>query len=191
MFHLALTPNPYIWGKKHYHHLCTAAVSCIQPNLNCSCCCCQKSKLQPSNQKSRPRLGECWTSDWNDQLRIQAVALGCGRIFSSRLNLCWLLFGLHSPPSSLLLQWHIKDPSHSARSAGGRLQIDTHTPFTNNWVGWLCFPDSVGTCQGNKFTHNTSGNVQPQSSQLTEPKWTDPSLRCGMGVCELITTLNY
>ena len=29
----------------------------------------------------------------------------------------------------MLLQWHIKDPGHSAESAGGKLQLNTHAPF--------------------------------------------------------------
>ena len=36
-------------------------------------------------------------------------------------------FGIHSTP--VLLQLHIKDPGHPARSAGGRLQLNTHTPY--------------------------------------------------------------
>ena len=35
-------------------------------------------------------------------------------------------FGIRSTP--VLPQKHIKDPSHSAKSAGGRLQLNTHTP---------------------------------------------------------------
>ena len=40
----------------------------------------------------------------------------------------------------------------------------------------------VGTYQENKLTHNLSGNTQPQLSQLTEPLWTDPGLKSGIGV---------
>ena len=29
----------------------------------------------------------------------------------------------------MLPQWHIKDPSHSAKSAGGRLQLNTHASY--------------------------------------------------------------
>ena len=43
-----------------------------------------------------------------------------GRIFVSRVNfVCWLLFGVRSIP--MLQQWHVQDPGHSAKSAGGRL----------------------------------------------------------------------
>ena len=30
---------------------------------------------------------------------------------------------------TMLPQQHVKDPGHSARSAGGRLQLNTHTPY--------------------------------------------------------------
>ena len=50
------------------------------------------------------------------------------------------------------------------------------------------FRYSVGTDKGNKLTRNLSGITWPQLSQLTEPLWTDPSLKSGIGVCELIST---
>ena len=49
---------------------------------------------------------------------------------------------------------------------------------------------SVGTYQGHELTRNSSGNTQPQSSQLAEPLQTDPDLKSGTGVRELISTLN-
>ena len=36
-------------------------------------------------------------------------------------------FGFRS--TGVLLQYHVKDPGHSAKSAGGRLQLNTHTPY--------------------------------------------------------------
>ena len=42
---------------------------------------------------------------------------------------------------------------------------------------------------GNELTHNLSGKIQPQSSQLTEPLWTDPGIKSGINVHELISTL--
>ena len=43
----------------------------------------------------------------------------------------------YSPESTLcvrstpvLPQWHVKDPSHSAKSAGGRLHLNMRTPLT-------------------------------------------------------------
>ena len=31
--------------------------------------------------------------------------------------------------TSLLVSVHVKDPGHSAKSAGGRLQLNTHAPY--------------------------------------------------------------
>ena len=52
-----------------------------------------------------------------------------GTISSSRIIfVCWLLFGVFYSP--VLPQWHVKDPRYSAQSTGGRLHLNTHTPFT-------------------------------------------------------------
>ena len=39
---------------------------------------------------------------------------------------------------------------------------------------------------GEEFPCNSSGNTQSQSSQLAEPLWTDPGLKSGISVRELI-----
>ena len=72
-----------------------------------------------------------------------------GRIVISRVNfVCSLLFGVRTTP--VLSQWHVKDPGHSAKSAGGRLHLNTYTPVTQrSWSG-LTMPlsrHSVGTYQ--------------------------------------------
>ena len=70
-----------------------------------------------------------------------------GIIFFSRVNfVCWLLFGVRS--TSMLRQWHVKDPGHSAKSAGGKLHLHTHTPLTRrsrNGLTMLLSRHSVGT----------------------------------------------
>ena len=59
-------------------------------------------------------------------VRIPAGAVGefssPGSTFYADSN-----FGIRSTP--VLPQWHIKDHGHSAKSAGGRLQLNTHTPY--------------------------------------------------------------
>ena len=79
---------------------------------------------------------------------------------------------------TVLLQWQVKDPSHSAKSAGGRLHLNTLTPLTQQSQSELTMLSrhSIGTYQGNELTHNSSGITGPQSSQLSEPLWTDPDL---------------
>ena len=61
----------------------------------------------------------CRLERWTREGKVASSnpSRSCRRIFFSRPNfVCWLLFGVCSTP--LLLQWHIKDPSHSAKSAG-------------------------------------------------------------------------
>ena len=51
-----------------------------------------------------------------------------GRLFFSRVDFLFgFYFGIRSTP--VLPQLHVKDPGHSAKSAGGRLQLNTHTPY--------------------------------------------------------------
>ena len=71
-----------------------------------------------------------------------------GEFSSPDLTLCADSYSVPIPPSSLLPQWHVKDPGHSAKSAGGRLHLNTHTSVTQqSWSG-LTMPlsrNSVGT----------------------------------------------
>ena len=91
----------------------------------------------------------CW---YNHRTRSRKFAsLNPGRsgrrIFFPAFNfVCWLLFGVHFTP--VLSQWHVKDPGHSAQSAGGRLHLNTHTPLTQRSRSGLTIPlsrNSVGT----------------------------------------------
>ena len=60
------------------------------------------------------------------RVRIPAGAMGefssPGSTFSADSYL-----GIRSTP--VLPQLHVKDPGHSAKSAGGRLQLNMHTPY--------------------------------------------------------------
>ena len=46
---------------------------------------------------------------------------------------------------------------------------------------------NVGTYTGEQFHTSLSGNTQPQSSQLVEPLRTDPGIKGGINVHELIS----
>ena len=82
-----------------------------------------------------------------------------GKIFVSGVNfVCWLLFGVRSTP--VLPRWQVKDPGHSAKSADGRLHLNTHIHLTQRSRGVLTmlpsrhsvgtYPEtsSHATCQG-------------------------------------------
>ena len=61
-----------------------------------------------------------------------------GGIFFSGVNfVCWLLFGVRFTP--VFLQWQVKDPGQSAKSASGRLHLNMQTLLTpQSRKGWLC-----------------------------------------------------
>ena len=93
----------------------------------------------------------------------------------------------------MLPQWHIKDSDHSAKRAGGRLHLNPHTALTKqSRIGLTTLSKhNVGTDQGNEVTRNSSGNTRPKSSQLAKPLWTEPGLKSGLGVRELVSAQEY
>ena len=64
-----------------------------------------------------------------------------------------------------------------------------HTPLAQRSQSGLTMLSrhSMGTYQDNELTHNSSETTQPLSSQLNEPLWTDPGIKSGITVCELIS----
>ena len=107
-----------------------------------------------------------------------------GRIFFSS-QLCVLTL-IRCPFHPVLPQLHIKGPGHSAKSAGGRLHLNSHTPLTQRSRSGLTMPLSR---HGVGLTRNSSGNTRLQSSQLAKPLWTDPGVNSGISLRELISTL--
>ena len=70
----------------------------------------------------------------------------------------------------VLPQQHVKDPSHSAKSAGGGIHLNMHTPLTQQSRSGLTMlsKHSVETYQENELTHNSSGTlVQSHLSLLS------------------------
>jgi len=77
---------------------------------------------------------------WKGQVKIPAGA-AAGEFSSPGSTFCAdSYFGIHYTP--VLLQQHVKDPGHSAKSAGGRLQLNTHTPL----VCGFTWSDTVHGC---------------------------------------------
>ena len=83
-----------------------------------------------------------------------------------------------------------KRPGHSAKIAEWQV-TPRHAyildPTKSEWA------DSVvqaqcGNLSGKELTRKPSGNTWSQSSQLTEPLWTDPGLKSGISARELIST---
>ena len=73
-------------------------------------------------------FSSCKPDSWSKGCEFESRQERRENFFSRVKFVCWLLFGVRITP--VLPQWHVKDPSHSAKSADGRLHIKTHTPLT-------------------------------------------------------------
>ena len=68
---------------------------------------------------------------------------------------------IRCPFHPVLPQWHVKDPGHPAKGAGGRLHLNTRTFLTQRSRSGLTMLSrhSVGTYQLKELTRNSSGNT--------------------------------
>ena len=110
-------------------------------------------------------------------------------IFSAALTFCADTDSVSIPPSRLL-QWHVKDLGHSAKSADAMLQLYIQTFLTQGSRSGLTMLSrhNLGTYKENELTRNSSGNTRPLLSQLAEPLRTDYGLKGGSGARVLIST---
>ena len=124
-----------------------------------------------------------------EKLQVRIPAGAVGKFSSPELTLCADSYSVSVPPHVLPL-WHVKDPSHPAKSARGRLHQNTHTldQIKSAWADYAAVQVQCGNLSGNKLTRNLTGSIQPQLSQLAEPLWTDPGIKSGISVHELIST---
>ena len=75
-----------------------------------------------------------------ERSRVRIPAGTAGEFSSPGSTFCAdSYFGIRSTP--VLPQQHVKNPGHSAKSAGGRLQLNMHTPYVLNRASAL-----VTTC---------------------------------------------
>ena len=65
----------------------------------------------------------------------------------------------------------------------------TLNPKKSEWADYAAVQALFGNLSGNELTRNSSGNTRSQSFQLAEPLRTDPGLKSGISVRELISTL--
>ena len=64
----------------------------------------------------------------------------------------------------------------------------TLDPTKSEWADYAAVQAQCGNLSVNELARNLSGNVRPQSSQLDGPLWTDPGIKSGISVRELIST---
>ena len=62
----------------------------------------------------------------------------------------------------------------------------TPDPSKQEWADYAAAQS--GNLSGNGFTRNSSGDTRSQSSQLAEPLWTEPGIKSGINVRELMST---
>ena len=91
-----------------------------------------------------------------ERLRVRIPAGAAGELSSPELTLCADSYSVSVPPP-VLPQWHVKDPGHSAKSAGGRLHLNTHTQLTQRSRSGLTMP----------LSRHTVGTYQETSSHAT------------------------
>ena len=59
----------------------------------------------------------------------------------------------------------------------------------SDWADYAALQAWCGNLSENELTRILSGNTRPQVSQLAEPQWTNPGVKSGISVRELISTL--
>ena len=77
----------------------------------------------------RAGIAQWWSAGFMiEKSRVQVPAGTAGEFLTPGSNFCAdFYFGIRSTP--VLSQWHAKDFDHSAKSAGGRLQLNTYAPY--------------------------------------------------------------
>ena len=97
-----------------------------------------------------------------------------GIIFFCRVNFVSCSYSESVPPR--VPQWHIKDPGHSAKSAGGRSHLSTHTPLTQRSRSGLTMP----------LSRHSVGTYPETSSHTTRQKTLSHSGLSSLNHCGLI-----
>ena len=70
-----------------------------------------------------------------------------------------------------------------------RWQVTPKHATKSKWADYAAAQAKYGNLSRNELTLNLSGNIRPQSSQFAEPLWTDPGIKSGINVSELVSTL--
>ena len=110
-----------------------------------------------------------------ERLQVRIPAEAAGEFFSPESTSCAdSLFGVRSTP--VLSQRHVKDPGHSAKSAGGRLHLHTHTPLTRRSQSGLTM----------LLSRHSVGTYQETSSQATRQQTLGHSRLSSLSHCGLI-----
>ena len=110
-------------------------------------------------------------------------------LFQSQLcvrTLIWCLFHPHVTPVARKRPWSFCQKCRWQVTPKHTCTLD---PSKLEWADYTAVQAECGNLSGNELTRNSSGHTQSQSSQLAEPLWTDPGLKSGISLRQLISTL--
>ena len=110
-----------------------------------------------------------------ERLRVVIPAGAEGEVSCPESTLCADSYWV-SVQSPVLQQWHVKDPGHSAKSAGGRLHKNMHTPLTKGSRSGLTMP----------LSRQSVGIYQETSSHATRQRTLRHSRLSSLSHCGLI-----
>ena len=98
---------------------------------------CQRSTTWWSGSRDSllVRVPDSWSKGYEFESRQERLE---SFLLQSQLCVLTLIRCPFHPP--VLPKWHVKDPCHSAKSAGGRLHLNTHTPLTHRRRSGLTMP---------------------------------------------------
>ena len=91
----------------------------------------------------------------------------------------------------MLPQWHVKDPRPFCQKC--RWQVTPKHVYIidsakSEWADYAAVQAWYGNLSDNELTRKSPKNTRSRSSRLAEPLWTDPGLKNGISVRELIST---
>ena len=107
--------------------------------------------------------------------RIRSLAGVAGEFSSPELTFCPDLLSVRSTP--VLLHWHVKDPGHSTKSAGGSIHLNVlNTTLTQRGRSGLTMP----------LSRHSPGTYQETSSHVTRQGTLSHSRLSSLSHCGLI-----
>ena len=127
-----------------------------------------------------------------ERLQVRIPAGAAGEISSPELTLCADTYSLFVPVHPCVTAVACKRPWTFYQKCRWQVTLRhayTLDPIKSEWADYAAVQAQCGNLSGNQLICNSSENIQPQSSQLAEPLWTDPSIKSEISVHDLIFTL--
>ena len=118
-----------------------------------------------------------------ERLRVRIPAGAAGEFSSPELTLC-----ADSYHSGTVARERLRSFCQKCRWQATPKHACTFETTKSEWADFAAVQAQYWNLSGNELSRNLSGNIRPQSSQLSEPLWTDPGINSGISVREIIST---